>query len=103
MEANEMLEHHMLIISENVLNSIVSFVMDTLVQRREMLGQLQGEVATLRTQVEGIQLRSSPTNFGSGSAMVILSKRDAPSILVLNALTTTSENDEGPNDRTPLE
>jgi hypothetical protein len=56
MEAEEMLDHHMMIILVNALNSIVSFVMDTLVQHCELVGQLQDEVASPRNQVEEIQL-----------------------------------------------
>jgi hypothetical protein len=75
MEAKEILDHKRMIISINVFNSMIYFVMNTLVQHQEMVNQIQDEVTTLRTQVEDIQLRDSPSNLGPCLDMVISTKR----------------------------
>jgi hypothetical protein len=58
LQEDEFMEQQHLFISVNSLNSTISFVLDTLVQHWDMVGQLQDEVASLRSQLEAIQLQS---------------------------------------------
>jgi hypothetical protein len=101
MEEEEMIENHKLAILVNALNSTISFVMETLVQHREMVGQLQDEVTVLRSQLGELQLRTSPLNSSSGLTMDILPKREVTSVPDLNVPTINpnNEDDEVSNDR----
>jgi len=55
-QEDEFMDQQHLFISVNSLNSTISFVLDTLVQHWDMVEQLEDEVASLRSQVEAVQL-----------------------------------------------
>jgi hypothetical protein len=77
MEDNEYIERQRSVIMVSALNSTISLALDTLVQHRVMVGQLQDAVNFLRTKVESLKLQlaqreedhgnspSSETNGGS--------------------------------------
>jgi hypothetical protein len=69
-----------------MLNSTISFVMDTLVQHHEMVGQLQDEVAALRSQMEEILALVISDEFWFRVGHGYLAQEGSDFILDLNAL-----------------
>jgi len=74
-------------ISINALNSIVSFVVDTLTHHRNILGKIQDKMEALMTQFEVIQLwPPPPTSLSQQSQLIVASSthHDATPRLDLN-------------------
>jgi hypothetical protein len=99
MEDSEFMECQRLVIMVSALNSTISFSLDTLVQHRVMVGQLQDEVDFLRTQVESLKPQlaqqeedhgNSPSGGGNGGSTAL----EASQLLDLNAPTNPFEVDD---------
>jgi hypothetical protein len=99
LQESNFMDFQWLVISVNVLHSTVSFILDTLIIHRDLVGQLQDEVASLRIQVEVMQSYFDQRNSAqvlSATPMVnkCHSSRETPAIPGLNLSVAQKDEDE---------